>query len=137
MRQRPLKPLEGTCSSIEIKPLLAIGGSGVCDRYSEFNILVNWALLHQPHKYKTVVAQEQDHVPWNDGVLLGSHKHFGSCGYADGFFDSCCSAFGVGHPGSLSLRLTLQLSEPHWPRWGGRAGGRGDNARSAVEARAL
>jgi len=65
--------------------------------YSQFNILANWAIKNEPHRYTLVVHSDgHGRYPTENYVSLGAHKDHGDCGNIAVHAHSCCVAFGVG-----------------------------------------
>jgi len=62
--------------------------------YSQFNIIGNWALQHEPARYEVVVHASEEHGRSVDRLTLGAHKEHGWCSERDVFIDSCKTAFG-------------------------------------------
>eukprot|EP01048_Picozoa_sp_COSAG05_P001830 COSAG05_NODE_66_length_22253_cov_14.954455_3_plen_465_part_00 len=63
--------------------------------YSQFNILANWAIKHQPERYELVLhCDTEAHGRNPRTVTLGAHKNFGWCNDQPTYEHSCATAFG-------------------------------------------
>ena len=74
--------------------------------YSQFNIIGNWALQHDPGRYEVVVHASEEHGRSVDRLTLGAHKEHGWCSDRDVFIDGCKTAFGdEGHSSTTKLNF--------------------------------
>ena len=65
--------------------------------YSQFNILANWALTHEPERYELIFhCDTEAHGRNPRSVTLGAHKNFGWCNDRSTYRHSCAVAFGSG-----------------------------------------